>query len=45
MKVLPVEGGLLDQDPVVVELIETLIGAINERQQLEQKRAKAQTKH
>jgi len=31
-------GGLLDQNPLVVMLLQDLISAINEKQELEQKR-------
>ena len=39
--VLPEAGGLMDQHPLVVMLMTDAISAINERQELEQKRAKA----
>lgn len=38
---LPGEGGLLDQNPVMVDLLTITVQAINERSQLEQKRAEA----
>ena len=40
--VLPIAGGLLDQNPAVVELFGVLASAMNERQELEQKKAKSQ---
>ena len=38
---LPGAGGLLDQHPLIVDLLNVTISAINERSELEQKRAKA----
>ena len=44
MGVLPVAGGLLDQNPAIVELFSVLASAQNERQALEQKKAETQSK-
>ena len=44
MGVLPVAGGLLDQNPAIVELFSVLASSQNERQELEQKKAEAQSK-
>tara|TARA_Y100001949_G_C15770286_1_gene236128 strand:- start:76 stop:237 length:162 start_codon:yes stop_codon:yes gene_type:complete len=41
MGVLPVAGGLLDQNPAIVELFSVLASAQNERQELEQKKAES----
>ena len=40
--VLPIAGGLLDQNPAVVELLSVLAKAQNERQELEQKKSQSQ---